>query len=179
MRTINEVATWFKENNLLASNDDLRVKVLSLYAKAAYTISNKELKCSELSFEKQDMNLGITDMSTYVDFPADELQILNTINHVYGYEELKYLILHLTHIQNVNIENITSYLKDELVSNLEGYQYYDFDEYVLLLGNNVFFVNNNTVLTDEEKERLKGYNKPDQDSFVVFRNEENGKLVVY
>ena len=118
-------------------------------------------------------------MSTYVEFPADELQILNTINHVYGYEELKYLILHITHIQNVNIENITSYLKDELVSNLEGYQYYDFDEYVLLLGNNVFFVNNNTVLTDEEKERLKGYNKPDQDSFVVFRNEGNGKLVVY
>ena len=33
MRTINEVATWFKENNLLASNDDLRVKVLSLMQK--------------------------------------------------------------------------------------------------------------------------------------------------
>ena len=79
---------WFKLSiHILGTG----VKVLSLYAKAAYTISNKELKCSELSFEKQDMNLGITDMSTYTDFPADELQILNTINHVYGYEELKYL----------------------------------------------------------------------------------------
>ena len=33
MRTINEVATWFKENNLLASNDDLRVKVLTTNSK--------------------------------------------------------------------------------------------------------------------------------------------------
>ena len=55
MRTINEVATWFKENNLLASNDDLRVKVLSLYTKAAYTISNKELKC-RCSLELSDRN---------------------------------------------------------------------------------------------------------------------------
>lgn len=179
MRTINEVATWFKENNILAKEDDLRIKVLSLYAKAAYTISGKELKCSELSFEKQDINLGITSTEEYVDFPADELQILNTINHVYGYEELKYLILHLTHIKNVNIENVTNYLKADLESDLEGYQYYDFDEYVLLIGSNVFFVNNNTILTDEEKESLKLYNRQDQDSYIVFRDEDSGKLVVY
>ena len=45
MCTINEIATWFKENNILALNDDLRVKVLSLYTKVAYTVSNKELLC--------------------------------------------------------------------------------------------------------------------------------------
>lgn len=179
MRTINEIATWYKENNLLAANDTLRVKVLSLYTKAAYTLSGKDLKCSELNFENNDLNLGITDMSSYADFPADELQILKTINHVYGYEELKYLILDLTHIQNVNIENVTNYLKDRLLHDLESFEHYEFEEYVLLLGNNVFFINNDTILSEEEKEFLAGYNKSEQDSFVVFRDENNGKLVVY
>lgn len=179
MRTINEVATWYKENNILAKSDDLRVKVLSLYAKVAYNISGLELKCTELNFEHKDFNFGITDTSSYTNFPAEELQILKTINHVYGYEELKYLILDLTHIQNVNIENITSYLKERIASDLEGYQYYEFDEYVLLLGNNVFFVNNNTKLTEEEVNHLRTYNKEEQDSFIVFRDETNGKLVVY
>ena len=27
MRTINEIATWYKENNILADNDLLRIKV--------------------------------------------------------------------------------------------------------------------------------------------------------
>lgn len=179
MRTINEIATWFKENNLLAKQDELRIKLLSLYTKVAYTISNLDLKCSELNFENNNINLGITNYETYADFSNEELQILNTINHVYGYEDLKYLVLDLTHIQNINIENVTNYLKDRITSDLEGFKYYDFEEYVLLLGNNVFFVNNNTTLTEDEKERLRAYNKPEQDSFVVFRNEESGKLVVY
>ena len=42
MRTINDIATWFKENNLLAKKDELRIKLLSLYTKVAYTISEKE-----------------------------------------------------------------------------------------------------------------------------------------
>lgn len=179
MRTINEIATWFKNNNILAKKDNLRVKILSLYTKVAYTISSKELKCSELNFENGDINIGITDTEVYADFPADELQILKTINHVYGYEELKYLILDLTHIQNVNIENVTNYLKERITSDLEGFQYYDFEEYVLLLGNNVFFVNNNVKLTDEEKQSLRTYNKEEQDSFIVLRDEQTGKLVVY
>ena len=179
MRTINEVATWFKENNLLAKQDQLRIKILSLYTKVAYTISEKELKCSELNFENNDINLGITDYASYADFDNEELQILNTINHVYGYEDLKYLVLDLTHIQNINIENVTNYLKDRISSDLEGFKYYNFEEYVLLLGNNVFFINNNTKLTEEETNYLRNLNKPEQDSFIVFRNEESGKLVVY
>lgn len=179
MRTINEIATWYKENNLLAENDLLRIKVLSLYTKAAYTILNIDLKCSELSFENNDLNLGITDTSSPTTFSEAELHILKTINHVYGYEDLKYLILDLTHIQNINIENVTNYLKDRLISDIEAFASYDFNEYVLLFGNNVFFVNNNTILTEEEKEQLSLYNKPEQDSFVVFRNEQTGKLVIY
>ena len=108
-----------------------------------------------------------------------ELQILKTINHVYGYEDLKYLVLDLTHIQNINIENVTNYLKDRISSDLEGFKYYNFEEYVLLLGNNVFFINNNTKLTEEETNYLRNLNKPEQDSFIVFRDEESGKLVVY
>lgn len=179
MRTINDIATWFKENNLLAKKDELRIKLLSLYTKVAYTISEKELKCSELNFENNDLNIGITDYESYAEFDNDELQILNTINHVYGYEDLKYLVLDLTHIQNINIENVTNYLKDRISSDLEGFKYYNFEEYVVLLGNNVFFVNNNTKLTDEETEYLRALSKPEQDSFVVFRNEDSGKLVVY
>ena len=120
-----------------------------------------------------------TDYESYAEFDNDELQILNTINHVYGYEDLKYLVLDLTHIQNINIENVTNYLKDRISSDLEGFKYYNFEEYVVLLGNNVFFVNNNTKLTDEETEYLRALSKPEQDSFVVFRNEDSGKLVVY
>ena len=179
MRTINEVATWFKDNNILAEKDELRIKILSLYTKVAYTISNIELKCTELNFENNDLNFGITDTKIYTEFSNEELQILKTINHVYGYEDLKYLILDLTHIQNINIENVTNYLRERITSDLEGFKYYDFEEYVLLLGNNVFFINNNTTLTDEEKERLRTYNKPEQDSFVVFRDDSDGKLVVY
>lgn len=179
MRNINEIATWFKENNLLAENDFLRVKVLSLYTKVAYTLLNKELKCSELNFENNDFNLGITDTNSYTEFADDEIQILKTINHVYGYEELKYLILDLTHIQNINIENVTNYLQERIEKDLEDFKYYPFDEYVLLLGNNVFFINNDTKLTEDEKNSLLSYNKKEQDSFVVFRDKETGKLVIY
>ena len=179
MRTINEIATWYKENNILANKDLLRNKVLSLYTKAAYTILNIDLKCSELNFENNDLNLGITDTSSPATFNKTELQILKTINHVYGYEDLKYLILDLTHIQNINIENVTYYLKDRLASDIEAFASYDFNEYVLLFGNNVFFVNNNTILTEEEQETLSKYNKQEQDSFVVFRDEYTGKLVIY
>lgn len=179
MRTINEIATWYKENNILADKDLLRIKVLSLYTKAAYTLLNIDLKCSELNFENNDLNLGITDTSSPATFNKTELQILKTINHVYGYEDLKYLILDLTHIQNINIENVTYYLKDRLASDIEAFASYDFNEYVLLFGNNVFFVNNNTILTEEEQETLSKYNKQEQDSFVVFRDEYTGKLVIY
>lgn len=179
MRNINEIATWFKENNILATTDFLRVKVLSLYTKVAYTLLNKELKCSELNFENNDFNFGITDTNSYTEFDDDEIQILKTINHIYGYEELKYLILDLTHIQNINIANVTNYLQERIEKDLEDFKYYPFDEYVLLLGNNVFFINNNTTLTEDEKNSLLSYSKKEQDSFVVFRDEETGKLVVY
>lgn len=179
MRNINEVATWFKQNNILAKDDDLRVKVLSLYTKFAYNISNLDLKCTELTFNDNNFNLGITNTNEKQDFSKEELQIIKTINHVYGYEEVKYLILSLTHVQNCNIENLTNYFHDEIKDHLEGHQYYDFNEYVELLGNNVFFVNNNTTLTEEEKERLSKYNRPDQEHFIVFRDTTNGKLVVY
>ena len=85
---------------------------------------------------------------------------LASIARDYGYEDLKYLVLDLTHIQNINIENVTNYLKDRISSDLEGFKYYNFEEYVVLLGNNVFFVNNNTKLTDEETEYLRALSKP-------------------
>lgn len=179
MRTINEIATWFKENNILALNDDLRVKVLSLYTKVAYTVSNKELLCEELNLEDNDLNIGITDMKVSAEFDREELQILNTMNHVYGCDELKYLILPLTGIKTPNLKEITECLKDDILFDLESFQNYSFNEYVLLLGDNVFFVDDKTVLTEEEKERLSLYNDPEQDSFVVFRNEADGMLVVY
>ena len=92
---------------------------------------------------------------------------------------MKYLILDLTHIQNINIENVTNYLQERIEKDLEDFKYYPFDEYVLLLGNNVFFINNDTKLTEDEKNSLLSYNKKEQDSFVVFRDKETGKLVVY
>ena len=119
MRTINEVATWFKDNNILADKDELRIKILSLYTKVAYTISNIELKCTELNFENNDLNFGITDTKSYTEFSNEELQILKTINHVYGYEDLKYLILDLTHSQNINNENVTNHLRERIKSDLE------------------------------------------------------------
>lgn len=179
MRNINEVATWFKQNNILAHNDDLRVKLLSLYTKFAYNIENIELQCTELNFQNNDFNIGITDTNTETILSKEELQIIKTINHVYGYEETKYLILALTHAQNCNIENLTNYFRDEIKSHLEGHKLYDFNEYVELLGKNVFFVHNNTTLTEEEKKRLSKYNRPDQNHFIVFRDDTSRKLVVY
>lgn len=179
MRTINEIATWYKNNNILAKNDDLRIKVLSLYTKFAYNIKGLDLECSELSFQDKDFNIGITSTNEETTFEKDELQIIKTINHVYGYEEVKYLILALTHVQNCNIENLTNYFHDEILDHLEGHELYDFNEYVELLGENVFFINNDTNLTDEERENLATYKRPDQDHFIVFRDNQSGKLVVY
>ncbi len=179
MHTINEVATWFKENNILAAKDQNRIITLSLYTKIAFKLCNKDLKCTEISFANGSFNIGITNTDTPGNWSSDELQIIETINHCYGYENLKYLFLKLAKVKNCNIENITNYLKDDILDALESYKDYTFNEYVLIFNDNIFFINKNTILTDAEKELLSTYDNADQNSYIVFRDENNGKLVVY
>lgn len=176
MRSISEIANWFKKNNML--KDDIRIKLLCLHTIVAYKISNIDLEYEEIKFSKDSFDIGIRDIDTKSMFNDKELRILNTINHVYGYEDIECLLKHLSNVLEPSIDNIINYLYEEIEKHLDGFKYYDFDEYVLLLGNNVFFIKNNTILTEDEKDTLSKYDLADQDSFIVFRD-TNNKLVVY
>ena len=176
MRSISEIANWYKNNNILS--DEIRINILSLYTIVAYKISNIDIEYNEITFSKDSFDIGIESINNDIIFSKEELQILKTINHVYGYEDIKYLLKHLSYIENPTIDNIIKFLYKEIKEYLEGFIYYDFDEYDLLLGNNVFFVKTDTTLSEEEKIELSCYDFQDQDSFLVFRNDD-GKLVVY
>lgn len=178
MRTINEIASWYKKNNLLAQNDLNRCKVLSIYTLVAYKIKNIEVQYEEMTYQNNDFNFGITNYEESAEFNEEETRILNTINRTYGYIPLEYLYSELSYAGQ-KIDEIVSFLRTDINEELEGNAYYDFNEYVLLGKNNVYFVNNNTNLTEEEKTRLiDKKSNDDQTLYTVFRD-ENDKLVVY
>lgn len=178
MRNINEIATWFKINNKL-SYDENRVKLLSLYAKIAFTITGNYVRCTELSFEGNTFNIGITSTNEELDFTNEELQILKTINKIFGYEKLSTLFANISYVQNYTIENITAYLKNDLTSILEQYSKYSFNENILFINDKIFFVDKKVILTEEEQKLLDNCKNSNQPTFSVYRDISTRKLVIY
>lgn len=179
MRTINEIASWYKKNNSLAKDDLLRIKVLSIYTLVAYKIKNIQVSYEEIVYNGKEFNLGITSCEEDSTFDETETKILNTINRVYGYVRLDYLFSELSYA-GITINEICESLKESITNDLEMYENHDFHEHAIVTNNLVFFVNDHTNLTNEEIELLMNQ-KPydDQVIFTVYRDEENGKLVVY
>ena len=183
MRDINEISSWYKKNNELCRNDQLKIKFLCLYTIVAYSVKNIELEYKELvvDFEKKDFNFGITEYDRDTTFSEEEIHILKTINRLYGYFENKDLLYHLS-LNSNSISDIINHLKKEITEDLGSYKFYKFNEYVLITKKYIFFIDNNTNLTDEEVKYLKEYQykgPEDQTQFTVFRSVSSGALVIY
>lgn len=177
MRTINEIASWYKKYNKL-SNEKLRVEMLSLYTIVAFKTQGLEIEHGKLKIDSVSIELGITNKDLDPIFNELETRILNTINRVYGYLKVSTLLYSLAFVEPT-IEKITDYLYDEIKNDIDNHKNFDFNEYVILSNNNVFFVGNDTKLTDEELEHLNTYQALEQNQFTVFRNPDTGKLVIY
>lgn len=179
MHTINEIASWFKKNNELASSDELRTKVLSLYSLVAFKTSNINVEYEELTYQDNNFNLGITSYDENPIFNEQENKILQIINRVYGYIRLDNLFMELSYAGKT-IEEISKFLKESIKEDLEMYENHDFNETVLVTDKLVFFINNDTQLTDDEIMHLKEKQPYDEQTlFSVYRDEETNKLVIY
>jgi len=184
MRHINEVASWFNKNNILKKNekeDNLRINLLCLYTKVAYTIKGLELECDEISFdEKLNINIGITNLNLETEFTTEELRILKTINREYGYLTMGDLLYRLKNIEGtLNYKNITSHLKNNITETLIGYERYKFNEKVVIVNNRVFFIDNEIIITDEIMKRIKKYSFEDQYIFTVYKSDDIEGLTIY
>ncbi len=197
---INEVATWFYQNNERVKNDetDVLIKLLCLCAKTAFLVED-DIKMGPLKLQMLNNNtevkvmMDITKATDDYQFTDKQLQILKTINRNYGYDDITDLLNNicaqdfftnnLSRLEHGEVVEITD---EELESTfginvrrvLDNYKNYDFKEDVMIIGSNTFFVKKNTNLTEEEKSMLKNKSSFEQNQFDVFRNED-GVLVIY
>ena len=184
MRHINEVASWFNKNNILKKNekeDNLRINLLCLYTKVAYTIKGLELECDEISFdEKLNINIGITNLNLETEFTAEELRILKTINREYGYLKITDLLFDFSIIDDKLCHKvICEKLKNDIEDHLEGYESYNFDEKTIIIKKNVFFVNKEVEVTEKLIEELSNYYLEGQYIFNVFKGSTEEGLLIY
>lgn len=197
---INEIATWFYDNNEKVRNDktEVLVNMLCLFAKTAFLYQRMEdlspLKIQIFDSKNVKIDMGIKEGTNEHTLNSEEINLLNSVNRYFGYTPILNLlnIICETDFFRINeskakeneviIDNdlILESFTETITDMLKTYKDYDFSkEDILVIGDNTFFVEKDAKLTNKEIESLKTYQRDDQNQFDVFRNPNGEGLVIY
>ncbi len=179
MTHINDIASWFSKNNEFCSEDQDRIKLLSLMAILFFKHEKLPLEYSELYLKNNNFEFGIYDYDTDYHFSKKELFLLNVVNREFGYILFNVLVSYFE-LDYPTIDKLYDRLKDVISSDIEGYGEIDFNTYTYINKNDmIFFIDNNIELTDELKEKLD--NKLMVDGQYIFNvtTIPNGRVVIF
>jgi len=173
MLHVNDIASWYA----LFHEDRLKIHLLTLLALICFKSYDYDICYEEFTFDEEGFNFGITDYNIKLSYTHQEIYILKLIQHLYGYYSTQRILDYVASKKASTIKQICTAFKFEMISDYESFASYDFNEYVIVKNEIIFYIQIGTILSDRELSDLSNYQ--DQESYVVYRNETTGKLVIY
>lgn len=186
MINVNQIASWFTQNNIRLSNTkfDNHLLFMCLLAKVALHIKNIEISSGKITYENGYLNFSeYLDKNAEFDFNEKETHILRSINKYYGYYTFDELLCNYwieDFLMNICSENtiltdvmVYASLTPTVSRALQFYQHSNLDEYVIVEEDRTFFVEKGVELTEEEEQEVRKFKHSDQKLFNVFRDEES------